>query len=64
MWHRVLGFRTIWSSFNVHDYSMTQSRFNFAGKFYEVLLLLLLRQAVLFMFFMFFQSLEHEECLI
>ncbi len=42
-WFRVLRFRSVWSSFTVHDLSMTQQRFNFAGKFYEVVPFLLLR---------------------
>lgn len=34
-WARIVHCRSIWADFVVHDLTLTQSRFNFAGKFYE-----------------------------
>ena len=35
-WERIMGYCGVWSDFIVHDRFMTVSRYNFAGKFYEV----------------------------
>ncbi len=35
-WSRAIYYRSVWSSMTVNDQSMSRSRWNFAGKFYEV----------------------------
>ena len=35
-WSRIIECKTVWSDFVVHDSCMTRSRYNYAGKFYEV----------------------------
>ena len=35
-WFRIIGSKGVWSDFIVHDTFMTTSRYNFAGKFYDV----------------------------